>query len=85
MIKKEYIIDFGKNCDQPKPSIIHAETGERVDSYMYLGTVFDSKLKFDKNTESIVKSGQQRIHLMRKLNSFNVSETVLCCFYCSFI
>lgn len=52
---KELIIDFRKNCDQPKPNIIHAETVERVDSYKYF------------------------------LNSFNVSETILCNFYHSFI
>ena len=47
--------------------------------------MFDSKLKFDANTDSVVKRGQQRIYLMRKLNSFNVCERILRNFYLSFI
>ena len=82
---KELIIYFRKNNDKPKASIIHDADVEIVDTYKYLGTVFNSQLKFEANTESIVKRGQQRIHLMRKLNSFNVSSTILCNFYQSFI
>lgn len=51
----------------------------------YLGTLFDSQLKCDKNIESIVKRGQQRIHLLRKLNFFNVYNNILCMFYQTFI
>ena len=58
---------------------------EIVTSYKYLGTIFDDHLKFDVNTEAIVKRGQQRIHLLRKLNSFSVSPVILCRFYQSFI
>ncbi len=84
---KELVIDFRKSgCGlSPVASIIHGEDVQIVDSYKYLGTVFDSKLKFAQNTESIVKRGQQRIHLLRKLNSFSVSEGILSCFYHSFI
>ena len=66
-------------------SVIHGEDVQGVESYKYLGTVFDCKLKFHINTESIAKRGQQRIYLLRKLNSFNVSERILSNFYCSFI
>ena len=41
-----------------------------MDSYKDLGTWIDNKLKFGINTESIVKQGQQRIYLQRKLNCF---------------
>lgn len=81
---KELIRDFRKACDHPKPGVIHAETIERMDSYKYSGTSSIPNSGSIK-TESIVKRGQQRILLMRKLNSFNVSETVLCSFYYSFI
>ena len=47
--------------------------------------MFDSKLKFDVNTENIMKKGQQRIHLLRRLNSFNVRKETMCMFYQSFI
>lgn len=82
---KELIIDFRKNRFNPETSIIHGGNVEIVETYKYLGTMFDSNLKFDKNIESITKRGHQRIHLMRKLNSFNVSQRILCNFYYSFI
>ncbi len=82
---KELIINFGKTADIPKPSTIHGEDVEIVDNYKFLGTVLDSQLKFDANTESTVKQGQQRIHLLRKLNSFKVSDMTLNLFYQSFI
>ena len=46
---KELVTDFRKNKTSPTPSIIHGEDVEIVDSYKYLGTVFDSHLKFDVN------------------------------------
>lgn len=45
--------------------------------------MFDSQLKFDVNTELLVKRGRQKNHLMRKLNSFCVCDTILT--YQSFI
>ena len=82
---KELIIDFRRNRNTAKECIIHKESVEIVTSYKYLGTIFDDHLKFDVNTEAIVKRGQQRIHLLRKLNSFSVSPVILCRFYQSFI
>lgn len=75
---------LGKKNNVPK-AFIHGKEVEIVDTYKYLGTVFDSKLKFDANTDSIVKRGQQRIHLLRKLKSFNVCNKIVCMFYQSFI
>ena len=79
---KELIIDFRRNRNTAKECIIHKESVEIVTSYKYLGTIFDDHLKFDVNTEAIVKRGQQRIHLLRKLNSVCQS---LCRFYQSLI
>ena len=41
---KELCIDFRKNQRCPKPAYIKGEAVERVDTYEYLGVVFDSKL-----------------------------------------
>ncbi len=49
----------------PKASIIYRENVKNVDTYKYLGTLFNSNLKSDKNPESIAKWGQRRIHLMQ--------------------
>lgn len=52
-------------------SIIHGEEVENVHKYFkYLGTMFDSELKFDINTNK----AQQQMHLLRKCKSFNVSD-----------
>ena len=82
---QELIIDFRRHKDVPKECIIHNDNVEIVTSYKYLGTIFDDHLKFDVNTECIVKRGQQRMHLLRKLNSFSVRPFILCRFYQAFI
>lgn len=82
---KELIVNFSKNQSKHAINLIHGMEVEIVESYKYLGTVFDSQLKFDINTEVIAKKGQQRINLLRKLNSFNLSRRIQCLFYKSFI
>ncbi|KAF7654596.1 hypothetical protein LDENG_00067420, partial [Lucifuga dentata] len=82
---KELIIDFRRSKEEVKDSVIHGDRVETVTSYKYLGTVFDDQLKWDHNTDVIMKRGQQRIHLLRKLDSFSVSPVILCRFYQSFI
>ncbi len=77
---KELVVDFQKNCVKPKASLIRGKDVEIVESYQYLRTVFDTQLKFDINTECIVKRSQQRIDLLRKLNSVNVCKRILCIF-----
>lgn len=52
---KEIIIDFRKPSVNPKPSTIHGEKVQVVQTYEYLGTMFDLQLKFSENTDSIVK------------------------------
>ncbi len=51
---KEVITDFMKNNTEPKASIIHSKDVEIEDNDKYPGTVFDSQLKFDVNTDTIV-------------------------------
>ena len=52
---KEMCIDFRKNQRGPKPVYIKREAVERVNSYKYLGAVFDSKLNWKENTNSVLK------------------------------
>lgn len=82
---KEMVFDFRKNTVKPSTSVVHGEEVEIVHNYKYFGTVFDSSLKFDMNTDLTIRKEHQRIHLLRKLNSFNVSQSILCNFYHSFI
>ena len=79
------IVDF-RRCPSPHQiSVIHGENVEIVNSYKYLGTMFDDKLNFILNTEFTVSKCQQRLHLLRKLNSFNVNKAILNTFYRSSI
>ncbi len=59
---KEVIIDLRQNAEH-KVGVIHGKDVRIVKSYKYLGFGFDCKLRFDINTESIVKPGQQKFCL----------------------
>ena len=52
---KEMCIEFRKNQRCPKPVYIKGEAVERVDTYKYLGVVFDSKLNWKQNINSVLK------------------------------
>ena len=68
---KEMCIDFRKNQRCPKPVYIKGEAVERVDTYKYLGVVFDSKLNWKEN---MLKKVNSKMYWMRKLRSFNWSK-----------
>ena len=46
---------FRTNQRCPKPVYIKGEAVERVDTYKYLGVVFDSKLNWKENINSVLK------------------------------
>ena len=52
-----------------------------VSYYKYLGTLIDNRLKFDLNTTSVCKRGQQRLSALRKLAKFQVDKTLMTLFY----
>ena len=78
------IVDFRRQEHRPGKTIIHNNEVEIVSKYKYLGTIFDDTLKWDDNTEEIVKKGQQRLYLLRKLNYFCVDQKILILFYTFF-
>ena len=55
---KQMIVDFSRQKHSPRKTIIHNNEAEIVSKYKYLGTIFDDTLKWDDNTEEIVKKGQ---------------------------
>ena len=78
---KEMIVDFRRQEHSPGKTIIHNNEVEIVSKYKYLGTIFDDNLKWDDNTEEILKKGQQRLYLLRKLNCFSVYQKILTLFF----
>ena len=78
---KEMCIDFRKNQRCPKPVYIKGEAAERVDTYKYLGVVFDSKLNWKENINSVLKKVNSRMYCMRKLRSFGVNSDMLVTFH----
>ncbi len=54
---------------------------ERVDTYKYLGVVFDSKLNWKENIYSVLKKVNSRMYCMRKLRSFGLNSDVLVTLY----
>ena len=47
--------DLRKNQRCPKPVYIKGEAVERADTYKYLGVMFDSKLNWKENINSVLK------------------------------
>ena len=60
---------------------IKGEAMERVDTYKYLGAVFDSKLNWKENINSVLKKVNSRMYCMRNLRSFGVNSDMLVTFY----
>ena len=79
--RREMCIDFRKNQRCPKPVYIKVEAVERVDTYKYLGVVFDSKLTWKENINSVLKKVNSRIYCMRKLRSFGVNPDMPVTFF----
>ena len=60
-----------------KPVTIKGQEVEQVSSFKYLGTVLDQSLTFTEHMDCIYKKAQQRLFLLRKLRSFEVSQCTL--------
>ena len=54
---------------------------ERVETYKYLGVVFDSKLNWKENINPVLKKVNMRLYCLRKLRSFGVNSSMLVTFY----
>ena len=67
------------------PLNIQGQSVEQVDVFKYLGTEIDTSLSFGNHADSVYKKAQQRLHLLRKLKTFNVSKSILTLVYTSLI
>ena len=65
---KEMIVDFRKQPREHPPIHIEGTTGEKVESFKFLGVHITDKLKWSTHTDSVVKKAQQRLFNLRRLN-----------------
>ena len=78
---KEMIIDFRKNQTSKNPVFINNTEIEIVDSFKLLGTTLSNNLKWNLNTNLIVKKCHQRLYFLRELKKFHLSKSILVSFY----
>ena len=64
---------------------IDDEPVELVDSFKYLGTVIDSKLNFNENSDAINAKTRKRLYIMKKLSSMRISRPLRIRCYLTFI
>ena len=84
--KTKELMFGGVRTTQPsKPIFIDNQEVEIVKSFKYLGTLLDESLSFCEHVDYVYKKAQQRLFLLRKLNSFDVSQHILQLVYRSLI
>ena len=80
---------FGEKRAQNKsllrPVKINDVIVEKVATFKYLGVVLDKDLCFSSHVDSVSKKANQRLYLLRKLKSFDVSSSILEMVYRSLI
>ncbi|XP_078001064.1 uncharacterized protein LOC144453614 [Glandiceps talaboti] len=78
---KEIIVDFRRNPSDIVPLVINNSEVEIVQYFKFLGVYLSADLKWEINTDHIVKKAQKRLFFLRRLRSFRVSQGLLIKFY----
>ncbi|KAI3357979.1 hypothetical protein L3Q82_003006 [Scortum barcoo] len=83
---KELVVDF-RRCrhSPPAPVSIQGTDIDTVKSYKYLGVHLNDSLDWSDNTNALVKKGNSRLFLLRRLRSFGVQGPLLRTFYDSVV
>ena len=74
---KEQYFGFKGNYENITPIVINGDDVEIVTNFKYLGVNIDSDLRFETHVEMITKKASQRLFILRKLRSFDVSQRIL--------
>ena len=80
---KEMLIDLRRNKTAIPLTNIENNTIERVTSYKLLGLWIDDNMKWNTNTEKIVKKAAKRLFLLKVLKSYGASTSDMKNFYSS--
>ena len=65
--------------------MLESENVDQAENFKYLGIVIDENLTLTNHVDAIIKKTNQRLYLLRKLRSFNVSSHVMSLVYNSII
>ena len=82
---KTMIFNFTKNYQFSTRLKLEGEIMETVTDTKLLGTIVSNDLKWNKNTENIVKKANSRMELLRKVTSFGASYAELVNIYIMYI
>ena len=82
---KEMLIDLRRNKTAIPLTNIENNTIERVTSYKLLGLWIDDNMKWNTNTEKIVKKAAKRFFLLKVLKSYGASTSDMKNFYMAVI
>ena len=74
-------MDFRKNPSEIIPLAINGTEVERVTFFKFLGVYLSADMKWETNTDFIIKKAQQRLFFLRRLKSFRVSQKLLIILY----
>jgi hypothetical protein len=70
---KEMIINFSQTHSVESDVIVNSRPIEQVHQFKYLGTIFSSNLKWQDNTEAILRKLKSRFYALSKFKSFSPS------------
>lgn len=82
---KELVIDYRRNSMTTEAVEIKGSVVERVNSYRYLGVVFNDKLTWSDHLSLVMEKLSPRIYCLRKLQSFKVNLAVVRMFFMAVI
>ncbi|TWW53320.1 hypothetical protein D4764_0013870 [Takifugu flavidus] len=83
---KELVVDFRRRNNPPPAAVnILGTDVDVVESYKYLGVHLNNNLDWTHNTDTLVKKGNSRLFLLRRLRSFGVQGPLLRTFYDSVV
>ena len=82
---KEMLIDLRRNKTAIPLTEIESNTIERVNSYKLLGLWIDDNMKWNTNTEKIIKKAAKRLFLLKIIKSYGASTDDMKSFYVAVI
>ena len=73
---KRYVLTLERTKDAPNQSILKENQWRGQKHNKYFGVVFDSKLNWKQNINSVLKKVNLKMHCSRKLRFFGVNSDI---------